>query len=147
MMKVHSRATGFGALLVSVLLLTGSAATATAATTYRLGPSPEIPAAQGKARLNMTKNGNMQIKLSVKHLAPPGNISPGAEVFVVWARGLALGAEAQNLGALIVNKHLNGKLTAITAMPSFDLFITSEQRQTVTVPSLPELLPLRYMKK
>ena len=60
---------------------------------------------------------------------------------------LALGAEAQNLGALIVNKHLNGKLTAITAMPSFDLFITSEQRQTVTVPSLPELLPLRYMKK
>ena len=43
---------------------------------------------------------------------------------------MAAGAEAQNLGALKVDKNLNGKITAVTAMPSFDLFITCEETQT-----------------
>lgn len=141
-MKVHARAAGYGALLA--LLLTGGVAAASATVTLPLGSSSEIPAAQGKARLHSTKNGNVEIKLSVKHLAPPGRIVPGANVFVVWSRGLAPGAEAQNLGALIVDKNLNGKITAVTAMSSFDLFITCEQTQTVTVPATPELLPLHY---
>ena len=144
-MKNHSRAAGYGALLV--LLLTGGVATASAASTLSLGSSSEIPAAQGKVRLHRTKNGNVEIQLSVKHLAPPGRITPGANVFVVWVRGLARGAEAQNLGALKVDKNLNGKITAVTAMSSFDLFITCEQSQTVTVPATPELLPLHYMSK
>ena len=144
-MKNHSRAAGQGALLV--LLLTAGLNTASAAATLRLGSSPEIPAAQGKVSLHRTKNGNVEIKLFVKHLAPPGRITPGATVFVVWARGLAQWAEAQNLGALKVDKNLNGKLRAVTAMPSFDLFITCEQTQTVTRPATPELLPLHYMSK
>ena len=144
-MKNHSRATGYGALLV--LLLTGGVAAASAATKLPLGSSPQIPAAQGKVGLKSTKNGNVEIKLSVKHLAPPGRITPGATVFVVWVRGLAPFAEAQNLGALRVDKNLDGKLTAVTAMSSFDLFLTCEQSQTVTVPATPELLPLHYMKK
>jgi hypothetical protein len=143
-MKNYSRAAGCAAL---VLLLAGGMATASAAVTLPLGSSPEIPAAQGEARLHRTKNGNVEIKLSVKHLAPPGRITPGADVFVVWVRGLAPEAEAQNLGALKVDKKLNGKITAVTAMSSFDLFITCEQSQTVTVPSTPELLPLHYMTK
>jgi len=144
-MKNHSRAAGYGALLV--LLLTGGVATASAAATLPLGSSSEIPAAQGKVRLHRTKNGNVEIKLSVKHLAPPGRITPGANVFVVWARGLAPGDEAQNLGALKVDKKLNGKLTAVTAMSSFDLFITCEQTQTATFPAAPELLTLHHMGK
>jgi hypothetical protein len=144
-MKNHSRAAGYGALLA--LLLTGVVATAGAAVTLPLGNSSEIPAAQGKVRLSRTKNGNVEIKLSVKHLAPPGRITPGADVFVVWARGLAPGAEAQNLGALKVDKNLNGKITAATAMSSFDLFITCEQTQTATVPATLELLSVHYMSK
>ncbi len=144
-MKNLLRASGNGALLV--LLLSGVMTTACAATTYQLGSSSETPAAQGKARLKNTKNGNVEIKLNVKHLAPPGRIVPGSEVFVVWVRGLAPGAEAQNLGALKVDKNLNGKLTAVTAMSSFDLFITCEQSQTTLVPSGPELLPVHYEGK
>ena len=144
-MKNHSREAWYGALLV--VLLTGGVATVSAAATLPLGSSSEIPAAQGKARLHGTKNGNVEIKISVKHLAPPGRITPGASVFVVWVRGLAREAEAQNLGALKVDKNLNGKITAVTAMSSFDLFITCEQSQTVTVPATPELLPLHYMSK
>jgi hypothetical protein len=142
-MKNLSRAAGYGALLV--VLLTGSVTTAGAATTLQLGSSSEIPAAQGKVRLRNTRNGNVEIKLEVKHLAPPGRITPGGNVFVVWVRGLAAGAEAQNLGALVVDKNLNGKLTTVTAMSSFDLFITSEQSQSVTFPATPELLRLHYV--
>jgi hypothetical protein len=144
-MKNHFRVLGYGALLA--LLLTGGVTTASTAATLALGSSSEVPAAQGKVRLHRTKNGNVQIKLSVKHLASPGRITPGANVFVVWARGLAPGAEAQNLGALKVDKNLNGKITAATAMPSFDLFITCEQTQTATFPTTPELLPFHYMSK
>lgn len=138
------RTLGRGAFLAFLILPAAGIAVSHAASTYRLGSSAEIPAAQGKARLQDTKNGNVEIKLSVKHLAPPGRITPGAEVFVVWVRGLALGAQAQNLGALVVDKNLEGKLKAVTAMPSFDLFITCEQTQTVTVPAALELLPLHY---
>ena len=144
-MNNNSRRAGYGVLLV--LLLAGVVATPSAAGTLPLGSSSEIPAAAGQVQLKHTKNGNVEIKLSVKHLAPPGRITPGATVFVVWARGLAPGAEAQNLGALKVDKNLNGKITAATAMSSFDLFITCEQAQTATFPAAPELLPLHYMSK
>ena len=140
-------AAGHGAWLLLCLLLTGSVVTGSAAATLVLGSSTQIPAAQGKAHLHNTENGNVEIKLSVRHLAPPGRISPGAEVFVVWARGLAPGTEAQNLGALKVDKNLNGKMTAVTPMSSFDLFITCEQSQTAAFPASPELLPLHYSSK
>jgi len=144
-MKAFFRAAGCGVLLV--LLLAGAAATTSASVTIPLGSSSAIPAAEGKVRLSKTKNGNVEIKLQVKHLAPAGRIKPGASVFVVWARGLAPEAEAQNLGALKVDKNLNGKLTAVTSMSSFDLFITCEQSQTVRYPEVPELLAVHYMSK
>jgi len=144
-MKAFSRAAGCGAMLV--LMLAGAPATTIAAVTIQLGSSSQIPAAEGTVRLHKTKNGNVEIKLKVKHLAPAARITPGASVFVVWARGLAPGSEAQNLGALKVDKNLNGKLTAVTSMASFDLFITCEQSQTVTYPQAPELLAVHYMTK
>jgi len=128
------------------LVMTAVVVAVTAAATFALQSSAAIPAAGGTARLRDTKNGNIEVKLRVKHLAQPGRISPGAEVFVVWARGLEPGAAAQNLGALQVDKNLNGKLTALTAMSSFDLFITCEMSQTVTAPTTEPLLPLHYQK-
>lgn len=115
--------------------------------TIPMGASTQIPAAQGEVRINTTRNGNTQIRMNVKHLAPPGRITPGAVVFVVWARGLAAGSEPQNLGALRVDKNLSGRLTAVTAMSGFDLFLTCEQAQAVTVPAADELLPAHYPGK
>lgn len=146
-MKNLAQAAEHGARLLLCISLAVSVVSESAAATLVLGSSSQIPAAQGKARLHRTENGNVEINLNVKHLAAPGRISPGAEVFVVWARGLAPGIEAQNLGALKVDKNLNGKLTAITPMSSFDLFITCEQSQTAAFPATPELLPLHYLGK
>ena len=144
-MSTHFRSAGLGALVA--LLMLGSVTTANAARAYPLGSSTEIPAAQGDVRLQTTRNGNTEIKLRIMHLAPPGRITPGAEVFVVWVRGLAEGSEAQNLGALKVDRNLSGRFTAITPMPSFDLFITCEQSQSVTIPAHLELLPFHYPSK
>lgn len=141
-MRTTFRVAGFSSVLA--LLLTGAMASTGMAVTMPLGASTQIPAAEGKAKLHKNKNGNVEIKLTIKHLAPPGRITPGANVFMVWVRGLAPDAQAQNLGALRVDKNLNAKMTAITALPSFDLFITCETSQNVTTPGSPELLPLHY---
>jgi hypothetical protein len=142
MTRYLPRAARYGALLV--FLLTTGVASASPTVTLPLGSSPQIPAAEGKARLKRTSNGNVEIKLSVKHLAPPARITPEANVFVVWLRGLTPAAEAQNLGALVVDKKLSAKFKAVTAMSAFDLFLTCEQSQTITTPAPPELLPLHY---
>jgi hypothetical protein len=141
-MKIPSRLSGVVSLLL--LFVVCGVGTANAARVIALGSSSSIPAAEGQARLNVNHNGNVAIDLRVKHLAPPGRIAAGAEHFVVWVRGLAPGAEAQNLGALKVSKDLNGRLRAVTPMKSFDLFITCEESQTALVPSQLELLPLHY---
>jgi len=133
------------ALVGAVLLMSMAAVPARAADKMPLGSSVEIPAAQGEARFHATRNGNTEIQLNVRHLAPPGRIAPGTSVFVVWVRGLSPRSEAQNLGALRVDKNLNGRLRAVTAMPSFDLFLTCEQSQTVIVPAPLELLPVQRL--
>jgi hypothetical protein len=135
------------AVACAVLLsapLTATTVRAAGSTTYTLGSSSQIPAAHGTIRLRTTSNGNVEMRLAIKHLAQPGRIVPGSAVFVVWSRGLAAGALPQNLGALRVDKNLGAKFTAVTAMPTFDVFITCEQSQTATTPDALELLPFHY---
>ena len=125
-------------------LVTAGMVVAASASTLALTSSPEIPAAEGTAKMRATSNQNTEIRLKVKHLAPPERIATGTAVFVVWVRDVALGSQAQNLGALRVNKALSGKLRAITALKAFDLFITCEALQTGTAPTGKELLPVHY---
>ena len=131
-MKSLSKLAGFTLMLA---LLNVALVGASSAVTLQLAPSEQIPAAEGKAELRTNKNGNVQIKLTFRHLAPPQRVVPGANVFMVWVRGQEPDAAAQNLGALKVDKNLGAKMTAITALSSFDLFITCEPSQSVTVPA------------
>ena len=103
--------------------------------TIQLTASPEIPAAQSSAKVSSTDNGNTKIDFSVKHLAPPGRVSPGATVYIVWVRGNQSDARAQNLGALRVDSDLSGALSAVTPLRAFELFVTPEPSQSVTEPS------------
>ena len=129
------------------MLLTGLLAAACSAATIKLGRSSQIPAAEGKVNLRQTSSGNTEIKLNVKHLAAPERIEPTSSTFVVWVRGLEFGAQPQNLGALRVNKKLNGTLRSTTSLRAFDLFITAEGTSTVTAPTSPELLAVHYTGK
>jgi len=109
--------------------------------------SPDVPGAEGRAKVSTTDNGNTKIELVVKHLAPPENVDPGATVYVVWARGSENYAEPQNLGALKVDSNLNGNISAATNLRSFDLFVTAEPSQSTTRPTGRMLLETNVVMK
>ena len=46
--------------------------------------SPAVPAAKAEAKIKQDKNGNAQVQLSVRHLAPPERLHPPQKVYVVW---------------------------------------------------------------
>jgi hypothetical protein len=131
------------ATLLALLVVVGASA-AHASDTIVLGSSSQIPAAEGTAKFSKTTNGNIELELRIKHLAPPSRIVPGAVVFVVWVRDLAAGSQAQNLGALKVDKNLSARFKSVTSMAAFDVFLTCEQSQTTTVSTPPELLSAHY---
>jgi len=111
--------------------------------TTRLSSSPTLPAVDGRAKFTATKNDNTRIELTVKHLPHPGKLTPPANTYVVWTRATKY-APAQNVGALLVDKNLNGKLVTETALHSFELFITAEDSGQIQEPLGQPLLWMNY---
>ena len=111
----------------------------------RLSTSPSLPSVEGRAKFGVTANDNTNITLTVKHLPRPERLSPPASNYVVWLRATKEAA-AQSIGALVVDKDLNGKLVTETALHSFDLFITAEDSSQVQQPSGPPLLWMSYSR-
>ena len=105
----------------------------------RMNASPVIPAAEGSVKFGKARNDNTSVSLSVKHLAHPKKLSPPANNYIVWLRP-GKDAAAQNIGALTVDKKLTGKLDTVTALHSFDLFITAEASGQVQTPTGSPLL-------
>ena len=106
----------------------------------RMTASPDAPGAQGTAKVTTTNDGNTQIDLDVQHLAPPEDMNAGSTVYVVWVQGNAADATPQNLGALRVDDKLNGKMTAVTNLRTFELYLTAESSQATTTPTGRSLL-------
>ena len=113
----------------------------------RLTGNPDIPGAEGVVTTSTSNDGNTKLDISVKHLAPPEKVEPGASVFMVWVRGLEGGAQAASQGALVVNSDLSGRMETVTPLRSFELFITPESSQTVTGPTGKTLLSARIEMK
>ena len=101
----------------------------------RLTASPDIPGAQGTATVSATDDSNTKVVVTVEHLASPERVAPGATVYMVWVRGNESGALPQSLGALRVDDHLKGSISAMTALREFELYITAEPSQTSTEPT------------
>lgn len=105
--------------------------------------SPDIPAAQGKAKFNKTNDGNVSINLSVKYLADPQKLQPPAAIYVVWVSPDKDSA-AQNIGALKVDDDREGKLKSVTPLHAFQLFVTAEANGQVQTPTGTKLLWIEY---
>lgn len=105
----------------------------------KMNVSPSIPAAEGYTEFGKARNGNTSIDLTVKHLANPEKLTPPAHNYVVWVRANQK-ADAQNIGALAVDDKLTGRLTTVTALHTFDLFITGETTGQVQQPTGDQLL-------
>lgn len=106
----------------------------------QLTGTPGLPSVQGSAKVSTTDDGNTQIDLNVKHLAPPEKVKVDATAFVVWVQDSNSGSQPDNLGALKVDKDLNGSMKALTSLRSFDLYVTAEPSATTDQPSGDALL-------
>ena len=109
-----------------------------AASDLRMIADPSVPAATGKVHLDKDRNGNLQLKVEVDHLAKPGALSPAKQNYLVWIQ--PRGKDAQNLGALKVSDNLKGSFGATVPREDFEVFVTAEYNPAAEMPSGPKLL-------
>jgi hypothetical protein len=123
-------------LLLSVALLFFAAISQ--AKDVQLVGDPSVPAAKGQVNTSKDKNGNVRVKVIVRHLAKPTSLTPAKQAYVVWVQGKA--AEPEKVGMLQVNNNLEGSLEGTTPQKEFDIFITAENDPSVQVPTGTRLL-------
>lgn len=99
---------------------------------------PMAPAAGGEITTEEGPNGNLEMRITVEHLAAPEKIEPGAKVYVVWIE--KAGATPQNVGALKVGEDRSGELDTLTPHHRFTLAITAEEEPTAAFPKGPRVL-------
>ena len=105
-------------------------------TTKELFGSDTVPSAQGEVVTKKEEFGNTKLTLNVKHLAPAQRIQEGANNYVVWIK--PLGTETyQNIGALNVDKDLEGSYTTSVPHQSFQIMVTPEAAVAATEPTGP----------
>lgn len=101
--------------------------------TYHMTASQSLPAASGTVKVDKGgHNQNTQLDVKVANLAKPVNLTPPANVYILWVR--PNGGSAINEGAIRVNNNLDGELKVVTTLKSCDVFITAEQSPTATSP-------------
>jgi hypothetical protein len=105
---------------------------------YPLTADGSVPAARGQVDVGRDDNGNTKVEIEVEHLAAPENLTPPRAVYVVWFQ--ERGSEPLNQGALKPNKSLKAKFKSITALKSFDVFVSAESDPNVKSPSGSEVL-------
>ena len=93
----------------------------------------DVPASEGTVRVSDGDNGNTKVSIRVKHLAPPSKIAADSTVYVVWIQPRE--GDRQNVGALALNKDLEGSLDTLTPHRRFKLSVTPEPSGQVADPS------------
>jgi hypothetical protein len=102
--------------------------------TWPLTVTTNMPAAAGQAKVTQQKDGNTKLEVKVARLAPPEQAAAGASAYVVWVTPSEGGAP-QNMGALRVDKNLNGSLTTLVPFTDFEVRVTAEADPYVTTPT------------
>lgn len=121
-------------IVVAIALLTS----AVLADDIPLRSGTAVPAAIGKLEYSTDRNGNTALEIKAEHLAPPQNLTPPKQDYVVWIE--APGQPAENKGVLRVNNDQQASIKMITPHKNFDVFVTAEDNPAVTTPSGTEVL-------
>jgi hypothetical protein len=97
------------------------------------------PAATAVVHANSDRNGNLDITLDARHLAPPDRLTPPHSVYVIWIQ--APNKSPEELGVLRVNTDdMAGSFRTKTPYKSFDIFVTAEDNPKPDTPSGTEVL-------
>ncbi len=83
-----------------------------------------VPASEGTVQFTKGVNDNTKIVVRVKRLAPPSKVAANATVYVVWIE--PRNGVMQNVGAMILNKNLEGTLITTTPHRRFKVLVTPE---------------------
>jgi len=105
---------------------------------YKMTAGSSVPAATGTVKVQKDDNGNMKLDIKVNHLANPSSLNPPRNAYIVWVR--PGGGEAVKQGAIRVDNDLKGEMKTVTVSRDFDVFITPEPSESVSMPSGPEVL-------
>jgi len=92
-----------------------------------------VPASEGTVKASLGDNGNTRLSIRVKHLAPPFKLQADATVYVVWIQ--QMDQPKQNIGALVLNKDLEGSLDTVTPFRRFSVMVTPEPGGQVEQPT------------
>jgi hypothetical protein len=117
------------ALLAGAVLAVASVGSAK---TYHMTSMTTVPAA-GEVNVAKEKNGNIEVDVSVTHLAKPGMLTPSATSYVVWFE--EEGSQPQSQGQLRIGDDLKGELKSTTTLNNFRVIITAETDSQTKSPS------------
>ena len=110
-----------------------------AATKYKMTNTTVVPAARGQVEVSIDKkNGNTQVQIKVKYLAPPENLASPKSMYLVWYQ--ESGGNPESQGRLRIDKNLDGSFENTTVFKNFDLWITAESDAAVKMPAGQEVL-------
>ena len=102
-------------------------------TTRQMLSDDDIPAGQGTVTVGAADNGNTDVTVRVKHLAPPSKLAAEARIYIVWIQ--PSDGVKQNVGALTLNDELEGHLATLTPHRRFLLTVTPEPGGRVMAPT------------
>jgi hypothetical protein len=120
-------------LLIILLLVLQSCSTK-----YAFSNSTIVPAADGSVKVKKDNNDNYRVRLKVKNLAKPQNLTPARDVYVVWMDTDRDGVK--NIGQLktssgIFSSKLKSSLQTVSALKPRSFFITAENVSSVQRPN------------
>lgn len=104
-----------------------------ATTPSALQAASSIPAGEGTVQATLGANGNTDLSLRVKHLAPASRMASDATVYVVWIQPFE--APSQNVGALTLNDDLSGHIDTVTPHRRFLVMVTPEPSSQMEKPT------------
>jgi hypothetical protein len=117
--------------VVAFPMVAGMLGCATAPQSMRSGAG--VPASEGTVSATAGDNGNTNVTIRVKHLAPPSKLAPDATIYVVWIQ--PQNGDVQNAGGMALNDNLEGSLAAVTPHRQFLLIVTPEVNGQVAQPT------------
>lgn len=96
-----------------------------------------VPAAELNVKISQDKNDNYKIEMEVENLALPQDLTPAKNTYVVWITSIN---GSFNVGQLLLDKNLEGTLSAITPYKPNSILITAEEDPKATFPGIQVVL-------
>lgn len=115
----------------------------TQAKKFRFQTSSVVPAARGYVKVNIDRNNNFQIQISIADLAEVHRLQPAKETYVVWM--VTDQETAKNIGQFnsskgFLSKKLKASFETVSSFNPVKIFITAEDNADSQYPGTMDVL-------